>query len=229
MLFPPVPQAQLDKVNIAGFSRSAAQCGGDWWWYEMWDQTRLRVFVGDVTGHGAGPAMITSFVAGCFGLFKKMNLQMEMPEFLETLNSLLYNVTKGDYLVSAVSLEINIETGKVSVLNSGSPGVFIVRQKGEIESVSDIGTLLGGEEFEVNSVEIQLGHGDRIYIPTDGVMEMPLPGGRALGIRKTLKIIEKTRDVPIDQCLTFIMGELDQERGPQLQDDDITMVYLELK
>jgi serine phosphatase RsbU (regulator of sigma subunit) len=49
--------------DLVGFYRGAEKCSGDWWWYEHISQDKLWVIVADVTGHGAGPAMLTAAVA----------------------------------------------------------------------------------------------------------------------------------------------------------------------
>ena len=56
-----------DQVKLASFYKAAGQSGGDWWWYDV-DKERgvLTIVLGDVTGHGAGPAMISAVVAGIF-------------------------------------------------------------------------------------------------------------------------------------------------------------------
>ncbi len=229
MMFPKEQQVLCAGVRIEGFNRPAIQCGGDWWWHEMVDAKTLRIFVGDVTGHGAGPAMITAFVAACFQFCRKVANDLKMPELLETLNRLLLNLTTGEYLVSSVSIEIDTETKTLSCWNSGSPGIYILRKNGETESFGGPGSLLGSDHFQVERVETKLQAGDRIFIPTDGLMEQALPEGRPFGSRRTLKVLEKTKRLPVDQCLPLIVQELDNLREGVVQDDDITMIYLEIQ
>jgi serine phosphatase RsbU (regulator of sigma subunit) len=229
MMFPKDQQILCSGVRIAGFNRPAVQCGGDWWWHEMIGAKTLRIFVGDVTGHGAGPAMITAFVAACFQFCHQVVSDLKMPELLENLNRLLFDLTSGEYLVSSAAIEIDTETKTLSCWNSGSPGIYILRKNGEIESVGRPGSLLGSDRFQVERVQITLQAGDRIFIPTDGLMEQALPEGRPFGSRRTLKVLEKTRQLPFDECLPFIIQELDSLRENVVQDDDITMIYLEIQ
>src|SRR5262249_6726893 len=62
--FLPVKKSlQSDRLKLAGFYRPADRCSGDWWWYEKLNDQRFWLLVGDVTGHGAGPAVVTASVA----------------------------------------------------------------------------------------------------------------------------------------------------------------------
>src|SRR5262249_17813962 len=60
---PANPVLEGARFSVAGFHRSADRCSGDWWWYEALDDKTLWVIVGDVTGHGAGAAVLTAAVA----------------------------------------------------------------------------------------------------------------------------------------------------------------------
>ncbi|MGZ5280595.1 MAG: PP2C family protein-serine/threonine phosphatase, partial [Pseudobdellovibrionaceae bacterium] len=110
----------------------------------------------------------------------------------------------------------------------GAPGIYILQKGGTIVPFGNPGSLIGGSEFEVAKIETSLQPGDRIFIPTDGLMEQALPDGRPFGDRRTLKVLEKTRGLPIAEVLPRIVKELDAHRAEVVQDDDITMIYLEV-
>src|SRR5690606_2801400 len=57
------------NAQIVGFYKPADTCSGDWWWHAQLGPTRHLVMVGDVTGHGPGPAMVTAAVATAFHVY----------------------------------------------------------------------------------------------------------------------------------------------------------------
>ncbi len=228
MLFPKEKELHFDGLRIAGFNRPAIQCGGDWWWYEMVDEKKFRLFVCDVTGHGAGPAMITSYIAACFKFRQSETKNLSLPDLIETISGLLLNLTESEYLVSSIALEIDLEKKTLQCWNSGSPGAYILRKDGGTETIGGMGSLLGTPNFEVSKVETELRSGDRIFIPTDGLMELLLPDGSNFGIRRTLKVMDKTRDMNVQEGLQYLVSQLDEMRGQEPQDDDITTIYLEI-
>ncbi|MEJ7598947.1 MAG: two-component regulator propeller domain-containing protein [Kofleriaceae bacterium] len=54
------------RFRLCSAYRPAESCGGDWWWHERLSGGRHLIMVGDVTGHGPGPAMVTAAVATAF-------------------------------------------------------------------------------------------------------------------------------------------------------------------
>jgi hypothetical protein len=53
-----------DGFVIHGMFRPAAQCGGDLWLWRRLAPGRILVVLGDVTGHGVAPAMLSAAAAG---------------------------------------------------------------------------------------------------------------------------------------------------------------------
>ncbi len=67
-----VPQTGYkdDHIEIYGLYEPANECGGDWWHFHHDARGRLFLWLGDATGHGAGPALITSAARATAGILE---------------------------------------------------------------------------------------------------------------------------------------------------------------
>ncbi|MEK6626956.1 MAG: HAMP domain-containing protein, partial [Bdellovibrionota bacterium] len=78
-------------IKISGHHESASECGGDWWTVMEWGD-KVALCVGDATGHGVPPALVTAVSFSCLNVLKGLGDQDEgkmlpSPKFvLERLN-----------------------------------------------------------------------------------------------------------------------------------------------
>ncbi len=77
---PTATRSLTSRVQMFGVYRPADACGGDWWWHEPLSGGRHVVMVGDVTGHGPGPAMVTAAVATAFRVLHRGRPRRRRPE-----------------------------------------------------------------------------------------------------------------------------------------------------
>lgn len=224
---PDTNEISTARVQIFGVYRPADACGGDWWWHEPLSNGRHVVMVGDVTGHGPGPAMVTAAVATAFRVLIESGLD-DVGQSLEMLNREVLRVAKGKYHMTMAALEIHEETGYWSLLSAGAPPVLTLGASGKHKVHFCAGAPLGTETgFECGRVEGQLEPGDRLLMYTDGIPEIALPTGGSFGMRRFAQIFERTRELPLKDATTAILVHAEQSTGGQRQDDDWTFSMIE--
>jgi eukaryotic-like serine/threonine-protein kinase len=228
-LLPRENYVSTGQFEMSGFAKPAVQCGGDWWWYHKEEAGRSLFFVGDVTGHGAGPAMLTSYVSACFDSNLKNFKKIDFDRLLPDLNDLLLNLTNGEFLMSSIAFEIDYAKKELSIWNCASPGMFVMQGDSPVSHICEMSSLLGVADFEFSKTSIPIGPGDRLFITTDGFTEMSTPTGEALGTRRVMRLFQGTRKKPVQESMSLITQELEKIQGKKLQEDDITMVYVEVK
>jgi serine/threonine protein kinase/serine phosphatase RsbU (regulator of sigma subunit) len=219
---------QSEQLSLSGYYRAASQCSGDWWWYDV-NQDRLTVIVADVTGHGAGPAMITASVASSFGVLQTQNPEIKMPDLLQAVHNELQKVGDQAYLMSTLAIDVDLKTGALESFSAASIGFYVISKSGTISSYLEQGSLLGYEELHLGQMPVQLQPGDRVFVCTDGIVEAPNAADRAFGERNLKKLLLKTMDLEIEATIDLIAKELDQYRGGTAQNDDFTFVLFEVK
>jgi ligand-binding sensor domain-containing protein/serine phosphatase RsbU (regulator of sigma subunit) len=212
-----------DTVKLVGYYRPADFASGDWWWYEI-DGAKHAVLVGDVTGHGAGPAMVTAAVATAFRV-QPATLSFESK--LDIVNREVLSVGRGKYRMTLSAVLLDVETGKFQFYSAGGLPMVCVGSTGKARVVASRGTPLGTDSFSVGRVEGQLMPGERMLVFTDGIPEVELPNGRMLGMRTFAKLCENTRAMGLDDAVKSIIGETDKMRKPGPQGDDWTLAMVE--
>jgi ligand-binding sensor domain-containing protein len=213
-------------VQLYGFYRAADACSGDWWWHEVYG-TRHVVLVGDVTGHGPGPAMVTAAVATAFRVVSSNGLG-DVKQALDLLNQVVLHVAKGKYHMTMAALELDEATGQWIVHSAGAPPVLSLDQAGKHKMHfcpgSPLGTAAG---FEIGRIEGWLAPSERILLYTDGIPEIALPNGNVLGMRRFAQMYERTRHQDLKNAAASMVQLADQTQEGKPQTDDWTFTLIE--
>jgi serine phosphatase RsbU (regulator of sigma subunit) len=214
-------------VQLFGFYRGADSCSGDYWWHEKIGSRHI-ILVGDVTGHGPGPAMVTAAVASAFRLLVSETGIGDLLDALLTLNRVVLQVAKGKYSMTMAAFELDEVTGQWLLYNAGAPPMMTLNNKGKHRVHFAAGTPLGTEAgFEAGRLEGRLQPGERVLIYTDGIPEIMLPSGQALGMRRLGQMYERTRQQQLRDAAAAIVQQADLTQSGKPQDDDWTFTLIE--
>ena len=215
------------SCDLVGFYRGAEKCSGDWWWYEELGHGKLWVIVADVTGHGAGPAMLTAAVA--MGLsVQSAQSQDHVIDRLARVNREVLMRCKGKATMTMTALLLDQNSGEGVVYGMGGLPAVHMGRAGEHHVVGASGTPLGAtEQLSFGERTVQLSPGDRLMITTDGIVDTMLSTGRALGLRRFVEHAKTVREIPLEAAVGRLIAEVDRARGRQPQLDDFTFCMLE--
>ena len=227
LLMPKARSFHTPGLRGAGFSRPASQCGGDWWWYEVEKDGSVLLLLGDVSGHGAAPAMITSSVAGAFRTLRGLERELTPVELLREFDRRVRDFGGGFHMTMTVA-RIDPARRELRVWNAAGPELFIVRASGA-QCIAVAGSLLGdsASRLEVGEAAAPFGPGDRLLMCTDGLLELKRDNGRPLGARRVSQMFTKLRSETIDAVPARLAEEIDAALSGRPQDDDITLLVIE--
>lgn len=215
------------RVQLFGLYRPADACGGDWWWHERLTGGRHLILVGDVTGHGPGPAMVTAAVATAFRVLIENGLD-DVHRALELLNREVLRVAKGKYHMTMAAFELDENTGAWTFHCAGGPPILSLDRNGKHRVHFCAGAPLGTETgFETGRVEGRLEPGDRILMYTDGIPEIMLANGTVYGMRRLAQLYEHTRGQGLRDAAAAIQNHADQSLAGRPQLDDWTFTLVE--
>lgn len=165
-----IPQ-DLPGLDVYGWYRSAEGTSGDFYDFVKMRDGYLAVIVGDVTGHGIGPALITTSAQA--GLRSSLRMVNEPGRALTMLNEdLIESVEDGLFLT--LFLAVIAPDGSMQAINAGHTPPMIWRAAtGEIERINGHGPALGMmDDFEYSELsELKLEPGDQLLAITDGLSE----------------------------------------------------------
>ncbi len=230
LMLPKTSVFRTEHIEMSAFYKAASQSGGDWWWFDSDpEKNSLMVFMGDVTGHGAGPAMISAAVAGSYQAFKSMRQPTQgIPEFFEILNNTIFNLTSEEYLISMSAFELNLDNGQVDFWSAGAPPMIILRSAGSCEHASPPGMWLGKSKIDIGFERFQLEPGDRIALFTDGLYEMDLRDNTKFSVKRLEKLFVKTLPEPVEPASKAVMGMI-SDITTDIQEDDISLILVDYR
>jgi serine phosphatase RsbU (regulator of sigma subunit) len=232
LFLPDKEEWKTDQWHVAGFYRPADGCGGDWWSYSEHDH-KLSIVIGDVTGHGPGPAMMTASIASYMRALQNERPDLAMGDLLRALNRHLMDLHGGrhseqHYLMTVHAIEVDPLSKQIHSWSAGAPSAAIFNPNHETRFLGSRGAPLGVEaHLQLGSDSAPLHSGDRILLYTDGISEMKC-GDRILGDRRLLKIATNDLHLSPLAATRSLVGQLDRLRGATEQDDDYTLVVLDV-
>lgn len=121
LLLPKAKHIQHGPLEVGAYFQPASKAGGDWWWFSKISESRYRLVVGDVTGHGAGAAMVTALLAGCYQTISESMKDAPTEDVLRTLNKVLSDSCGERHWVTLLALEIDPIGHKAKAWSMAAP------------------------------------------------------------------------------------------------------------
>lgn len=230
LLLPKESIASTECYNMASFYQSAAQSGGDWWWYEKDPEDGLSIILADVTGHGAGSAMVTATVASSYrtltglrGTDQKVDFSWLFPR----INANLYSICAGTYGMTLSAFQFS-KQGNLNCWCAGAPPLMILKNStGEVITRFMPSTSLGSPEITVTQENLHLEKGDRIFVFTDGAYEFPTSTRPNFGLKGLRKLLASTHGKTIEYARHLIAKEIESLRTTSTLSDDLTFILID--
>ncbi|HIK09355.1 MAG TPA: AAA family ATPase [Oscillatoriaceae cyanobacterium M33_DOE_052] len=166
--------AEIPGLEIVGFMEPAAEVGGDY--YDVLQKDgRVKIAIGDVTGHGLESGMLTVATQAAVRTLLESDIT-EPVQFLAILNRMIYkNVARMNSDKNLTLVLLDYADG-ILRLSGQHEYVILVRQGGELELIDtiDLGFPIGldGEIAQfVGDKEVRLLPGDTVVLYSDGITE----------------------------------------------------------
>ena len=197
--------------------------GGDFFDVVEWTDGGIAFVIGDVTGHGPGPAAIGAALRSSW---RAAAYSGDDPaRWLHDLGALLATYETGPELFVTVFTG-RLEPGRESMVVAGAghpPPILIVEGKAEpLDVPSGVALGLGAPGLGVTSTRIPVGPGTRLLLYTDGVTEVRA-GRRSSDRLGTEGLVEWLEDrgatLPGGALLDALLRHIERINAEPLQDD----------
>jgi serine phosphatase RsbU (regulator of sigma subunit) len=226
----PTHPPHLDNFEIAGWNQPANQTGGDYFDWQLLPDGQLAISVGDATGHGIGPALVSAL---CRAYARASFLADDKRDHvLERLNTLLANDLADDRFVTFAVVFLDPRSSEVKVLSAGhGPILWYRRAENHLENLDAQGIPLGmiaGMKYEDSRVNC-LEQGDMIVIVTDGFYEWRNPNDEEFGLERLKDTIRRGRDSSAEELIANLYRAVSNFSKGTKQEDDLTAVVLRRK
>lgn len=219
--------------EISGLMHPSSHTSGDYYDYITSADGTLTVVVGDVSGHGLGPAL--EMVETRASLRTLLSDHCDLALALKRLNMILKDDLPEGMFVTLFAARIDPLRRVMSYAAAGHQAQMLTGDD-ELVRLDSLGLPLGIEP-EVcygSSREVELQSGDLIVLATDGIMEQissdSAPGvrGELFGWPRTIASVRKHRHLPAKQVLEHLYQDVRQFAGGLPQKDDVTAVIIKV-
>lgn len=206
------------------------ETGGDYIDVIEGEKGKVCVVVGDVIGHGVGAALLMTTVRAL--IRGRYEMDSNLANTISSVNEKLA-VDMGDSgrFVTLFIMEIDTRIPEVTWVRAGhDPAWLLSREKEAITHLEGPGLTLGLDEtFQYMPNEARgLGQGDIILIGTDGIWETSNSKGEWFGKPRVEQILQEHSDQTALELCDTLIDAVDQFRGDQHQDDDVSVAVVKL-
>jgi len=213
-----------------GASFPAEYAAGDHFDFLEMPDGSIGFVVGDVSGHGVGPALLMASTRAFVRSFATVN--NDVGEILAQTNHSLLVETEEDRFITLFFGCLEPITRLFSYSNAGHPPGFVFDQAGKVKArlestgfplaVSDNGGFPPGQP-------VSLQRGDLVLLLTDGVFETESPQGGLFGVDRTLDVVRRHRTLDSRAIIEQLHAALaDFTKGRALV-DDVTLVVIKVE
>lgn len=213
--------------DVAGASCPAEETGGDYFDFIAGPLGEIFVVVGDVTGHGLGPALLMTDVRAYLRALVLSNRSLE--EIMGQARHLLVEDLGSDRFITLIFAKIIPSSGRFAYINAGHPAGYVIAPDGRVRtelSAQAPAVGIDAEKERLVPAEVSLAKGDMILLLTDGVLEATSPSGEEFGEFRALDIVRRERSRPSAEIIQILFDEVRRFNGSDKIQDDITAVVV---
>ena len=223
----PQKPPELTGFAIAGWNKPADDTGGDFYDWDSMPDGRLIIVLGDVTGHGIGPALLA---AACRAYARSgFGAHQDLFAAVTQINAAISRDLDPSRFVTFAGVACSAGTGELEILSAGhGPILLYTSASDSFSQVDSQGVPLGIlQEFVSGpATKIQLQKGDIFLLITDGFVEFENPAQEEFGKLRLENVVRASRSMPPDQIIKALYDAVLAFSSGTKQMDDLTAVLV---
>lgn len=231
MMVLPKPEelTAIPRLDIAAHMEPASEVGGDY--YDVLQcGSRVKIGIGDVTGHGVESGVLMLMVQAIARTLLEHG-EDDPQRFLETLNRVLIKN------LHRAGSEHNLTLSFLDVAEDGltltgqHEEVIVIRASGKLERIDtmDLGFPVGLEEEIapfIQSLPIAFAAGDTLILYTDGITEAERADGQLFTMDRLCESAQRCHRGSAGEIRQAIIADVKAHTGEHALRDDITLVVI---
>ena len=227
--FLPEAPPGLQGFEIDGWNEPCRETGGDYYDYVRLPGGRLGLAIGDVSGHGIGPALL---MANARAALRALLQVAESPgDVLGRQNDLLVADTLEDHFMTMFVGVLDMSTKRFRYAVAGHERPLLLRANtNDFATLDGKGMPLGiaqGQRYAEGDC-VTLKHGDLLACFTDGLWEATDLNGEMFGHERLRAALLRTRGGSASEIAADLRREAFGFAGGAHQSDDLTLMALKV-
>ena len=225
-LLPDEPKT-IPGYEVKVYFQPSEQIGGDCYDIMQLDDGSWTFLVGDATGHGIGPALISAETRAL--IRGVMSVKPDLRKLITIVNNLLFEILpEGNFITSFLG-RLNPATHWMEYASAGQSPILLLRgQSNKVERLETTGMALGilpGDEHQ-GSERLFFLPGDILVILTDGIPEYHNSDGEMFGVKRIECCLQHCQKKNLKIIINNLFNELHTFCGDSPQQDDIAMLMI---
>jgi PAS domain S-box-containing protein len=221
----PVAPPRVPGLDIAAATLPALATCGDYYDFLPLPDGSLGIVIGDVSGHGFGPALIMVETRACLRFLAQ---SCATPgDVLTRASATLYEDLDEERYVALILAKLDARAGRLFYANAGHTAAYHLDRGGAVKMVMEstgppAGVLPSAVYGVVENPPLE--DGDIVVFLTDGITEAEDAAGRAFGASAAIDVIRGHLDASAGELVARLHEAVRGFSGGARQSDDITLV-----
>ncbi len=227
-LFPVAP-LPLPGFDISGASYPAEATGGDYFDYIPLRDGSLGVVIGDVCGHGFGPALLMAELRAYLRAF--LMTHTDVGEIVGLLNRVLASDAPEGHFATLLLARLDPRTRSFAYVSAGHPAGYVLDPKGAVKAVlpsTDMPLGIMPDTRFTAAPALTLEPGEGVLLLTDGIMEAHSLDEVLFGDQRTLETVGANWHRSARQIVDSLYGAVRTFCGITTQLDDMTAIVIKV-
>jgi sigma-B regulation protein RsbU (phosphoserine phosphatase) len=239
--FLPRKSPRVPGTDFAWIYQPCDELGGDGLNVIPLGDSKVGVYVLDVSGHGVASALLSVTMSRLLSppsepssiLIRNGDdsdrFDITPPaQVAATLNRLFPFDSATNQFATMIYGILNAATGDFRYVSAGHPGPVHLPRGGDPVMLECQGFPIGMTEDAYEEFSVRLATGDRMYLYSDGIPEAMDPAGMQFGDVRLLKAIGQARSEPLQQGVDSLLEKIARWHGSERPHDDISIVAVEV-
>ncbi|MBD3335099.1 MAG: SpoIIE family protein phosphatase [Candidatus Eisenbacteria bacterium] len=219
--------AQLpEESGYAVFARqqSCLETAGDLYEVCRLPDGKLGIALGDVSGKGAGAALLMSHAMACMRVL--FDQELPLVEFAQRLNRHIFKSSDPMSFVTLLIGRLDSRSHTFEFVNAGHDPPLLFAADGSFSRLDSTGMPIGlMETSPYTEQSVALPENGLLCVYSDGIPEAQR-GEEFYETERLIACLKERRDEPLEEIVTGVLHDVQSFLGDHSQGDDITMLLL---
>ncbi|MCX7746026.1 MAG: SpoIIE family protein phosphatase [Clostridia bacterium] len=217
-----------DKLKFSFIYKPCEELGGDFLDIFRIDDTHVGIYIADVSGHGVPASMMTVFLRSTINK-KVLSPSKALGELYREFNRSTFDQ---DLYITVFYAIIDVQNKTITFSNAGHNVCPVILGQEGFKLLNSPGIPISNwlESPDYSDSVVSLGTGDRIFLCTDGIIEMRNTANEQFGEDRLLEILLSDKSGPSGTLnkIIDVACEFAGIKSTYDVPDDITMALLEI-
>lgn len=216
---------QVKGLDIYGESRPCYEVAGDYYDIINNDEGNTFMVIADVSGKGAGAAMIMANLQASIRVGLEITEDFEV--FISRINNHVYkNTSSSEFITFFIGAWV-AESNNFHYINAGHNPPVMIDKEGNVSTLDATGLILGvlpDQKYERRVIKVE--EGSVIAIYTDGLEEAMNPKDEIFGQKRIIQCLMELRHHPAKEIVKKIQNSAIEFCEGKPLHDDLTMIVI---